>query len=863
MNKPPRIARWILSVTNRKSNREIILGDFEEFYDEICSEHGLFYADVWFYLQAIKSIPKFIKTTFYWGMVMFGNYVKLAIRNIRKSKTYSLINITGLALGIASCLLISIYIKFELSYDDYHIDSDRIYRVAQEFSNENGTSSTTRSGAPLGPTLKDNFPQVKFYARMLDLNPGLVTKDNISFYEDKQFYTDNDIFQILSIPFLYGDPKTALLKPGTIVLSESIAKKYFGNEIPLGHTLTLGRTDYEITGVVSDQPRNSHLHFNILKSLKTLEIGSNYPFELWFVTNFNTYLKLAPHTDAVSFADQIDKTIHGYYKEELGAGESVRYILQQVKDIHLYSQFKDELEPSGNPQAILIFAIVCIFILLIACINFINLATAKSAMRGKEIGVRKVAGAVKKQLTIQFLSETFILTLISISFAIILIAAVLPLFNGIAGTSFILSDFYNPFFIAVLIAISVIVTLTAGGYPAFALASFQPINALKGNLTFTGKGSLLRRVLVISQYTISILLVISSLIIYSQIEFMQKKNLGFNKEQKLIIPVRERIDDRQEIIKNEFLRNPSFAGATFSSTVPGRDLTGRWTTTRPDQPERAGVDANFYYVDPDFIPLYGLEVIAGRAFQKGISTDMYNPFIINETALKDFGWATPEEALGKGLLTFDSVQTIIGVVKDFNYMGLQKEVEPMILEWRPRQSDYLTLSVKPGNIKEALLFAEDKWNELFPGIPYEYFFLDNDFQRLYQSEENFGRLIGTFTALAFLIASFGLFGLASFMTERRTKEIGIRKVLGASVTSVVVLISKQFVKWIIVANIIAWPIAYYFMNSWIQNFAYRVDITLWLFVIAGVAALLIAVTTVGYQTIKAAIANPIDSIKYE
>ena len=794
---------------------------------------------------------------------MFKNYLKIALRNIKRYKGYSFINITGLAFGIACCLLISRYVMFELSYDKYHIDKERIFRVHQEFRDPNGINPTSLSGAPLGPTLKENFPQVENYARMIEIARGLVKQGNISYYEDKRFYVDNDLFRILSIPFLQGDPKTALLRPGTIVITESLAKKYFGSENPYGQTITVGKKNYEITGITVDPPGNTHFHFNLLMSLKTLEVGSNYPFQYWFYTNFHTYIKLAPNTEATAFAEQIDPVLHEYYKNELGVGETVQFKLHPVPDIHLYSHLQDELEPAGNPTAIAIFALLSIFILLIACINFMNLATAKSAVRGKEVGIRKVAGAARRQLIIQFLSEAFMMSLLSIFVSLVIIMASLPLFNSIAGTGFTVNDFLNPIFAFALIAILVLVTFTAGGYPAFMLSSFQPITALKSKFRNAGEGSVMRKVLVVSQYTISILMIISTLIIYAQLNFMQNKNLGFDKEQKLILPVREKIADRYELIKNEFLRDPSFVSASFASTVPGRDITRVLTTSIADQPDKPGINMNYYFIDPDFLTQYGIQVVAGRAFQKELSSDQANSYLINETAAKALGWKSPEEAIGKKIVSIDSAETVIGVVKDFNYQGLQNAIQPMVLEWRPAYFRQLTLSLKTENIPRALVYVENKWKELFPGIPYEYFFLDEDFQRLYQAEENFGKLISTFTFLALMIASLGLFGLASFMTEQRTKEIGVRKVLGASITGIVVLLSREFIKWVFLANLIAWPLAYYFMNNWLQNFAYRITISWWMFFVAGILALVMALITVSYQSIKAAIANPVDSLRYE
>lgn len=794
---------------------------------------------------------------------MIKNYFIITLRNIKKHKAFSFINITGLAIGIACCLLIFKYVIFEQSYDNYHADKDRIYEVGLNSTIDNITEGTSGTGAPLGPALKDNFPEVETFARAMEVSSGLVKYENNVFYEDKRIYADNDLFKVLTIPFLQGDPKTALLRPATVVITSSIAKKYFGKKNPVGQNITINNKDFEVTGVTEDQPLNSHFKFNVIMSLKTLEEQSNYPFELWFICNFHTYIKLAPLTNAISFSKKIDPVINKFYKDELDVGETLSYVLQPVTDIHLYSQMSDELGQAGNPSTLMAFVLVSVFILLIACINFMNLTTAKSSIREKEVGIRKTAGANRKQLAIQFLGETFVMSLISIFLAIVIILVALPTFNSIAGTAFVIVDFIKPTILLSLFLLVVVVTILAGIYPALILSSFNPVKVLKGSTQIGGKGSLLRKILVVGQFAISILLVTSSIIIYTQIDFMKNRYLGFEKDQKIIIPVRSRIGDKYEMIKSEFLKDPSFTDASFSSTVPGRNVTGIWTTNIEGRTDKAGVGMSYYYVDPDFIGLYGIKVVAGRPFQEDVISDLEHAYMINETAVQSLGWAAPEEAIGKRLVGIDSAQTIIGVVKDFNYAGLQNELEPMVLEWRPESFGYLTLELNTEKVQHALSFAEEKWNELFPGKPYEFNFLDEDFARLYKSEENFGKLMGTFTLLGFFIASLGLFSLASFLTERRTKEIGVRKVLGASVSGITILVSKEFIKWVLVANIIAWPLAYYFMNSWLQDFAYRIQITLWPFLLSGFVAFSLAVLTVSYQSIKAALANPVESLKYE
>ncbi|UCE43360.1 MAG: ABC transporter permease [Candidatus Aminicenantes bacterium] len=796
---------------------------------------------------------------------MLKNYLKIALRNFLRHKGYSLINIAGFATGMAVCLLILIYVRHELSYDNYHEDGDRIFRIAQDIR----TPTSNRVFAPIAPmvapTLKADYPQVEQAARSLTTGSRLVRKKDTFFYEDRFMFADPELFDVLTIPFIQGNPQGALTRPNTLVISEKIALKYFGQDNPLGKTLEIDNDTYEITGIVVDSPENTHLKYDLMASMETLsdwEEMSN-----WHSTMFYTYLKVKPNVDVDEFAQQVTNLADKYVGAQLKKwGDSYHYFLQPVSSIHLHSHIRYEAEPPGNPQYVTIFSFVGLFILLIACLNFMNLSTARSANRAKEVGMRKVVGAKRLQLVAQFLGESLLIALLSLGLAIVITKFAIPFINNVTGIALDFNMLLNPANLIFLIGGSILVGLAAGIYPALVLSAFLPVVTLKGSLRSGSGGFALRNVLVVVQFAISVVLIISTLIMAKQFNFMKNQHLGFEKEQKLVIPLRGGISmqENYETVKNLFSGDASITAATVSSTVPGRGVSNFGIALVGEEDPKNQSMFHMYF-DHDFVPSYGIEMVAGRAFQGDMSTDIAGAFLINEAAATAFGWSSPEEAIGKRLRTGAGgrVNPIIGVTKNFHYRGLQSHVEPIVMEYHPRMFRFLTLSVDISDIQQSLAFVQSQWKSMFPNHPFESFFLDTDFDRQYRSDEQVGRIFGIFTILGLFIACLGLLGLASFTAQSRTKEIGIRKVLGAAIPGIVIMLSKQFTKWVVLANGLAWPVAYVIMSRYLKNFAYRTQINILTFVLSGLLVLAIALLTVSFQSIRAATTNPVDSLRYE
>ena len=794
---------------------------------------------------------------------MFKNYLKITLRNIRRHKVYSFINISGLAVSIVCCLMILMHIRFETSYDNYHQDADRVYRLGIDIY----TPSFKRTFAPISyfeaPYLKENFPQVEAVTRFRRLNNVLVRKGETVFYEDNFIRADNDIFDILTFPFTQGDPETVLIRPGTMVMTESMGHKYFGSKNPIGQTIEVNGNEFVITGVIADLPKNTHLKFGFIVSM----IGSEIPDWMkqhWHLNVFYTYVKLRPEVDTEKLLPQIE--IGANKNKDIHEGEKFTYFLQPLKDIHLYSNVSGELEPPGNPTYLLIFGVIAGLILIIASINFINLSTARAIARTKEVGMRKIVGAVRKQLIVQFLGESLLTTLLAVFLACLIVIIFLPFFSGLTEIPYSMKDLIQFDLLLALIGIILFSGVVAGSYPALYLSALMPIAILKGKQGGRSKGNGLRRIMVVGQFIVSFLLIAGTIVVTHQVRYMKNRNHGFEKEQKIVIPVRQgaSISENFETIKAEFLKHSGITGEAVSSGVPGRLSHGAHVNL-VNEAEDMGQWMYYLFVDTDFIQEYGITLAAGRSFQKELISDQGSSFMVNETAVKKFSWGDPKEALGKTLRSgYRGIQgEIIGVVKDFHFFGLQQEIGPLIIAVVPNYYTYITLTLSTENIEQTLSSINNTWESLFHGIPFDYSFLDVYFDRFYRQEERVATLVRLFGILAISIACLGIFGLTSHTTQRRTKEIGIRKVIGASTARIAGLLTGEFVKWILFANLIALPAAYYIFNKWLQGFAYRTGFSLWFLLLPSTITLGLAALTVSYHTIKAATANPVDSLRYE
>jgi putative ABC transport system permease protein len=862
---PPRLAVWLVKRLERYQTNHAIVDDMQEVFTMICQKQSIVSARLWYWGQSLDAVIKNTLFNLAWRLVMFKNYLKIAVRNIRRHKGFTFINIIGLSISIACIILILLYVHYEVSFDDYHQDVDRIYRVALNL----GENEIAAVSGPLAATLKNDYPEVEYAAGIFRKTKDIYSMERpVVRYKDKKFYeprvvlTTSDMFKIFNIHFLKGNPDAALDGPGKIVLTRKMSEKYFGTSDPLGEVIQISGDNYEVTGIVADPPSNTHLKCDFIGSLESFKEPDTVSEWTW--CGLYTYVKLTPSSDPLAFEEKIRNIADGYIKEYLNErGWTYTYFLQPVRKIHLYSHLGGEYEKPGSPTYIYLLSALGVFILMIACFNYVNLSTARAAKRAKEVAVRKVIGAQRLQLIRQFLGESILLSLLSTIMAIFLARLALPVLNGLTQMNFTMKNLFHTHLLAIVLGLSFFIGILAGIYPALFLSLFKPESVFKSHADTSLRKVRFRRILVTSQFCIAVFLIIGTLVIYKQLFFMKNYPLGFDKAQKIIVPARLRND--YETVKKEFLGHPSIIGATASWSAPGRSP---WfvTTRLIDRADNKEQGMHYQFVDYDFISEYGMKMIAGREFQRTISGDEGGSVILNETAVKAFGW-TPMDAVGKRIQGMGReakhIREVIGVVRDFHFQGLQKSIEPMVMMVFPRLFNTLTLTVRTDQLRETLFFIKKQWKELHLGEVFSYYFLDEDFNRYYLSEEMVGRLFSVFTNLAIFLSCLGLFGLASFTAEQRTKEIGIRRVLGASLSGVVILLTKEFVRLVAVANIIAWPAAYYAMNKWLHNFAYRIDLELWMFVISALLALFIALFTVSYQSIKAATANPVDSLRYE
>jgi putative ABC transport system permease protein len=793
---------------------------------------------------------------------MFRNYFKLAVRNLLKHKGYSFINIAGLAIGLACCFFMVIFVWHELSYDRFHEKSPRIYRLLFAFA-QNPEQRFATTGSGFAPHLLNEFPEieqaVRFFPDWRDatLRYGAEVRNVSGFV-----FVDSSVFHVFSFRLRRGNPATALQKPNTVVLTSRAARAWFGDADPIGqimvHVRGMLKLNLEVTGILEEVPGNSHLQFDYLVSFPTIGafMGENALAEY---TNFNfyTYLLLREGATPEQMTPRFPDFLRKYLDEETAS--QLALLLQPLRETHLTTNVRGDIGAKTDPRYLYIFSAVGLFILLIAAVNFVNLATARSAQRAKEIGVRKIVGAARRQLVAQMFGESIFASVIAMLLALGTLETFVPKLATLIGSEIAFSLFDNYTLSFLLMGIALLTGLAAGVYPAMLLSAFEPITVLKGLPTRGVEGLRFRKALIIAQFSISVFLLIAMMTVYRQLHFMKWHDLGFHREQVVLVDLSGPVMKHYQAFRANLLSHPQIQKVTISA-FPGRPIPKRgyvWPGKEKEQTD------NFYtmVVDAHTIEALGLEVVQGRNFSEEIATDVTHAYILNETAVRELGW---EDAVGRPFRVFDQeMGQVIGVVKDFHFKSLHQKIEPLVLDILPGWSETAGIRLAPGDLRKTLDFIATQWRLFEPELSFSHGFLDADFDRLYRAEERLGRLFSSFTFLAIFIAGLGLLGLAAFAAEQRTKEIGVRKVLGATLSNVVVLLSKDFVKLVLLANLIAWPVAYFAMNKWLLNFAYRIDISWWVFALAGGLALIIALLTVSTQAIKAALANPVEALRYE
>jgi putative ABC transport system permease protein len=797
---------------------------------------------------------------------MWQNYFKVALRNIYRNKVYAAINIAGLALGVASCLLIFLYVQDELSYESHFSKADRIVRVAGEIEHEGQVNKFALSPPVLAPILLKDYPELERVTQLANARKQTIWYKNKSCNEENLLFADSSFFHVFDYEFLAGDPATALDEPRTIVVSEQLADKYFGGaEQAIGQVLKFSRDSYMVTGVFRDQG-HSHIQANAFLSRSTLDTQRQDVItddNHWFHMNRYTYVLLRDKSQIAPFQEKLETfaAIHvtPWIKEnELAA--NMTFMLQPLPSIHFNTVYTDDLSPAGNINYIYIFAAVAVFLLLIASINYMNLATARSAKRAKEVGLRKVVGAYRSQIIGQFIGESLLITLLAVVLALALVQILIPTFNALTGKHFDANFFLQPEIALALFAIILFIGAIAGSYPAIFLSGFKPVDVLKSDKSPKGGSAALRRTLVVIQFMISLIMIIGTIVVFSQMQFLKNRDLGFNKERILTIdiPVGDSMLVKQlPTIKQELLSNPNIESVSNSADIPAES-----NSTILIFAEKNGATLqnamDVMFVDYDFIDVMGIQVKEGRNYSRNYKTDLKGGLIINEAAAKKMGWKDP---IGKRIQMADWDAKVIGVVKDFHVKSLHTKVAPLILALVPESSGYLLVRLKPQNMPATIGFIQEKWQAFDTKHPMEYFFMDEHFDKQYRAEEKMLTVFGYFAGLTIFIACLGLFGLASFTAEQRTKEIGIRKVLGSSTGSIVLLLSRDFALLVLIAIVLAVPVAWYGMDKWLQDFAYRTNLSWWIFALAGLAAMSIALLTVSFQAVRAALQDPVKAIR--
>lgn len=820
---------------------------------------------------------------------MWKNYFKIALRNLAKDKLFSAINLFGLSIGLAACLTIFVYVRQEANYDRFHSKADRIYRVSRSFIDTEGLSETMELGAvapPFGPLLKAEMPGIEQSIRFLEYDNVAMQREDLVFLESDLFFAEDNLFKVFDFKVIDGNPETALREPFSVMLSEEMAKKYFpqGNYQNQEILLFSNKIPFRVSGVYESLPANSHMHPRFLFSFSSLNDERMYGKERlqtnWFNNAFYTYLLLRPSTKPEAISQQFDAFLDKHLaafadspKPKFKPHEETQLHLQALTDIHLDSHTASEIEENGSRSRVWMFALIALFILGIAGVNYMNLSTAKAATRAREIGIRKVSGANRGLIIRQFLGESVLLAAMATLIGLVLTnLGGVKLLNLMSGKNYSTSGIWHWQDWLLLAGFPVLIGILAGLYPAFFLSAFRPVEVLKGNrmAKLASKGgnktaSLLRKSLVVGQFAMSAGLIIATLVVFKQLRFMQQKNLGYDREYLVTLPMFTRLEEKFPAMREEFLRQPGVINAGRSSQIPTERLLNSFGQARVgSSKEPVGMGLQFVTVDFDFVSTLGIPMLAGRTFTREHAADSTQSYLLNETAAINLGWKEPTDAVGQQITYNNKPGEIIGVMKDFHFESLHQNILPLIF-FPDFDGGYSSISVKlkGDELPQSLAGLESVWKKMAPDLPFSYNFLDATYDRLYAAEQSQAQLFTIFSLLAIFVACLGLFGLAALTTQQRVKEIGVRKVLGASVAGITALLAKDFIKLVLIAIVVASPLAWYLMKQWLQDFAYRIEMQWWMFVLAGVLAVGIAFLTISFQSIKAALANPVKSLRSE
>lgn len=885
--RPPRWVRGLLARLHPEETLEEVEGDLDELYTYWVHRSGRTRATLRYVLNVLSVLPPFVRrrksnkqeydqrNTFSSKLAMIRNYLKIAFRNLKRQKVSTGINVVGLAIGLATCILIMLYVQDELSYDRYNEKADRIFRVGLKAQLNGKDVGGPMMGQNAARDLRQEFPEVLEATRTRE-GSEFVSYGTTSFRQDNLLFADSSFFNVFTIPFLKGNPGRALAEPNTVVLTEETARKYFGNQDPIGKVLSFGgdKRPYRVTGVVKNVPATSHFQFDMLATLVGQDQDMDYAGWISSI-NFQTYLLLPEHYDY----KKLEAKMHLLAEKQIGSeiqqwlkitpkqfrekGNDFGVFLEPLTEIHLYA--RAESSKQGAIMYVYVLTAIAAFMLLLACVNFMNLSTATAVGRAREVGVRKVLGSVKGQLRQQFLIESVLLAVVALMVGLLVVVLALPYFNQLTNKVLTMRSLASPLIAAGLVTATLLVGLLAGSYPALYLSSFKPVLVLKGRFT-AGRGSFnLRSGLVVFQFFVTISMIIATVTADRQLRYMQAQKVGFNREQVLVIHDTQMLGNNEAVFRNKIVESPQVVMGSISGQVPvGRSNMDNTTVRAKDNPDQ-GVMTRFYFVDTEYIPTLGMQMVEGRNFSKNFPSDS-SGVILNETAVRALGWQ--QNPIGRELIGYTDgngvnvVYRVVGVVSDFHFESLREKIGPLAM-FLGRNSGNILVKTRTGKLPELLASLKRQWESFSPGAPFSYSFLDDRFEQVYVGEQKIEQVLTLFSSLTIFIACLGLFGLATHTAEQRTKEIGVRKVLGASVGSVVTLLSRDFLKLVLIALVLASPVAWWGMNQWLKDFAYKITIDWWIFALAGLVAVGIALLTVSFQSIRAALTNPVKSLRSE